>query len=186
MGWVSDAIGIAAAPFTGGASLAWSGSERQKEEEEKRKAMQDERYGLMMAGRQEGRELGERVTGQTQEQTGLDVQDYVSRVRGRLDRPSYRAESIRRSGQQEKRYAASKGASDAQKQNVAYQSAMAAGQAEDEDYERRQRDFGQMVNNIMGTQSALEASGAQMGLYSQYIQPPKQSTGILSSALGLI
>lgn len=145
----------------------------------------NERMQRMYEGMAQGRQMGERIYGQSQEQTGMDVQDVIKRRREMTDKPSYASESIRRSGQQEKRYAASKGASDAQKQNVAYQSAMAAGQQQDIDYERRLQDFQSLVGNIAGTQSALELGGGQLGLASQYIAPPKQNTGLLSG-LGIL
>jgi len=185
-GNVTDVAGSLLNPFGYGTAAAGKHYKKMRDGSGPSDAdMSAERMQRMYEGMAQGRQMGERIYGQGQEQTGADVQDVIQRRRQRLDRPSYAAESIRRSGQQEKRYAASKGASDAQKQNVAYQSAMAAGAQEDMDYERRLQDFQSLVGNIAGTQSALELGGGQLGLASQYIAPPRQSTGILS-AFGLV
>lgn len=148
-------------------------------------AQSRERVRLMEEGMGKGRELGERVYGQSQETTGTDVQDVIKRRRERLNDPSFAADTLRRTGQQERRYASRKGASDAQKRNISYQAALAAGQQEDLDYNRRLEDFQSLVGNIAGTQSSLELGGGQLGLASQYIAPPRQNTGLLSG-LGLL
>jgi len=174
MGWLTDVIGVAAAPMTGGGSLAYASSKRDEKKDEGDKKMQRDRIRLMGSGNQFGRQMGERIYGQTQETTGSQMQDLIKRRQKMMDAPSKASESIRRSGQNQSRYAASKGGSDAQRRNTELKTAMAAGQQEDTDYERRLGDWESLLGNMAGTQSALALGGAQLGLASQFIPPAKK------------
>lgn len=188
MGWLSNVAAIGAAPFTGGASLAYQ-SERNnrhaaQDEDAKNQNLTSERMRMMEQGKGEGRELGNRIFGQDQEQTGADVQDIIKRRRELSQTDSKASDAIRSQGQQDRRYAKSKGASDLQQRNTSYQASRAAGLQQDRDYERRLADFQSLVGNIASTQSSLELGGGQLGLASQYIAPPQQDQGLIGGLIG--
>lgn len=185
MGWLSDAIGVAASPFGAGPLIGVrKAGELGQPAERSDGDITGERMRMMQQGMGQGRQLGERIYGQGQEQTGADVQDVIQRRRDRLDKPSKAADAMRSQGQQERRYAKSKGASDLQQKNTSYQASRAAGLQEDMDYQKRLADFQSLVGNIASTQSSLELGGGQLGLASQYIAPPKQDQGLIGGLIG--
>jgi hypothetical protein len=180
MSWFDDFV---SSPLSV-ATLGISGRKERKERE-RQEAMANnagnERSGLLREGLQQGREAGERIYGQSQKQTGADVQDIVKRRRANIDTPSRAESAIRSQGQNIQRRMASKGASDAQQRQAMLETEQRTGIQGDVDRERRLQDFQSLVGSIVAGQSALEPAYGQLSLASQNITPEARDSGLLGS-----
>jgi len=183
--WVAPLGGITPAVIGRGER-----KERQRQEaiNAKNAGIGGERYSLLQEGLRQGRERGQELFGQDQEQTGQDIQSIIQDRRDMTNMPSRAESAIRSSGQNQQRKIRSAGGSDAQQRQAQIDTERTAGMQGDIDKERRLQDFQQLMGNVAAMQSALEPAYGQLSLASQYIPPPDQQKGIfdkLFTGLGL-
>lgn len=158
--------------------------ENKEEEAAQAQRFQDSRTLALNKGLETGRIKAENLYGLNDQQIGADTQDVIRRRREALDRPSRAAAEARGVGAQQLRQATSRGASEAQKRQISYDTASRAGLIEEQKREENLTAFQRLIGNIAANKSALELSYGSLGLSSQYIPPPQQNNGLLTNLLG--
>lgn len=171
------------APALGGIStyLNMRGEEKARAEESR---IQNERTALLHSGLAQGRSKGEQLYGMNDQEVGANIQDVIRRRQEMMNKPSMAAEQVRSAGAQQQRQAVSRGASEAQKRQIALDTSAKAGMLDEQMRQENLNAFQSLIGNIAANKSALELGYGGLSVASQYIAPPTGSQGLLSQLLG--
>lgn len=146
----------------------------------KNKEIMRERERLMNEGLNRGSTKAASLYGQSQSQTGADVQDVISRRREELGKKSAAAEAIRRKAQQDLRQSRSRRSSEAERRQISQDANQRASVQEQQDYWTNLDAFQKLIGNVANQQSSMELGYGNLGVASQYIAPQRPQQGMIT------
>jgi len=177
----SDAVGAAT---LGVYSPTNEAEKKKKQDQAEAEKIQNERMALLQSGLAQGSAKSEALYGMNDQQVGANIQDVIRRRQEAMNKPSRAAEQVRSAGAQQQRQATSRGASEAQKRQIASDTSAQAGMLDEQKYQENLNAFQSLMGNIAGNKSALELGYGGLSVASQYIAPPTGSEGLISKLLG--
>lgn len=138
--------------------------------------------------KEEAKQYGETLYGQTQEETGQEIQDIVRRRKEMLDQQDPASSWIRQSASRRIQQARAQGGpqrmTEQQERQIGRQAESDIGKALYTTQSQNLTDYQKLMGAIASNQAATEMGFLGIGIAEQPVQMPKQKQGLLSDILG--